>query len=178
MMVTGLGEVASPPQAFSEAQRQQVIAFLYAEARCADESRYDDWLGLVDDEEMLYWVPIAHAHPDPDRTASLIADNRKRLGSRIAQLKTGRRLAQQPASPMRRHLSNIELDRISEREVRVCCNFVIHEYRAQSEHRLHLWAGRYEYRLRDSGKDGLRMYYKRADLVDAAAPIPSLAFLI
>lgn len=177
-MTTALCEAASATGEFSEGERQRVLAFLYTEARCADESRYDDWERLVDDEEMLYWVPIAHARPHPDTTASLIADHRTRLSKRIAQLKTGRRLAQQPVSPMRRHLSNIELERISGTEIRASCNFVIHEFRAQSVHRIHLWAGRYEYRLRDRGRDGLRMYYKRVDLVDAGAPIPSLSFLI
>lgn len=176
-MTTALGEAVAAAGEFSDKERQGVLAFLFAEAKYADESRYDEWEGLVDRDEMLYWVPIAHPHPHPDQTASLIADNRRRLANRIAQLKTGRRLAQQPISPMRRHLSNIELERISGTEVRVGCNFVIHEFRAQSVHRIHLWAGRYEYRLRH-GDAGFRMYYKRVDLVDASAPIPSLAFLI
>lgn len=177
-MTMALCEAACAAGEFSEAERQRVLAFLFAEATYADESRYAEWEGLVDDGEMLYWVPIAHERPHPDTTASLIADNRVRLSKRIAQLKTGRRLAQQPVSPMRRHLANIELERISGTEVRAVCNFVIHEFRAQSVHRVHIWAGRYEYRLRDKGADGLRMFYKRVDLIDASAPIPSLAFLI
>lgn len=177
-MTTALCEAACASGEFSEAERQRILAFLFAEAKYADESRYEEWERLVDDEEMLYWVPIAHERPHPDTTAALIADNRRRLANRIAQLKTGRRLAQQPVSPMRRHLANIELERISGTEVRASCNFVIHEFRAQSLHRVHLWAGRYEYRLRDKGEDGWRMFYKRVDLIDASGPIPSLAFLI
>lgn len=162
---------------FTEAERQRIVAFLFREARLADESRYDEWELLVD-EQMLYWVPGAHSDPDPDRTVSLIADNRSRLHNRILQLKTGRRLAQQPVSPMRRLLGNIELERMSSNEVRAFCNFTLHEYRVQSLHRVRVWAGRYEYHLREKPDGSLRMFCKRVDLIDVAGAVPSLAFLI
>ena len=37
--------------------RLQVEAFLYKEARLADESRYSEWEALVDDD-MHYWIPL------------------------------------------------------------------------------------------------------------------------
>ncbi len=162
--------------AFSVEEKSAIAAFLFEECRLADESKYEQWENLLADD-MLYWVPGGVPDPDPDTTLSVIADHRGRLHNRIAQLMTGRRLAQQPVSPMRRMLSNIELTRLSDTETRACCNFVLHEYRLQSTQKIQIWAGRYEYRLRRN-TEGLRMFYKRVDLINAMGPLPSLAFLI
>jgi benzoate/toluate 1,2-dioxygenase beta subunit len=176
-MSAALADVAAQPQEFTADERTEVAAFLFEEARLADESNYDQWEALVDDD-ILYWVPGGMPDPDPDTTLSIIADHRARLHNRIAQLKTGKRLAQQPVSPMRRHLSNIELKRLSATETCASCNFVLHEYRAQSTHQIQIWAGRYEYRLRRAADGRMRMFYKRVDLINATGPVPSLAFLI
>src|SRR3546814_808536 len=90
----------------SSVDRQSLLDFLSVEARYADEARYDEWDDLLE-SDMFYWVPAGDTEaPNPETTVSVIADNRTRLKNRIAQLKTGLRLAQQPASPMRRQLSN------------------------------------------------------------------------
>jgi benzoate/toluate 1,2-dioxygenase beta subunit len=158
-------------------EKEALQDFVFEEARLADESEYDQWEALVDDD-MLYWVPGAMPNPDPDTTLSVIADHRGRLRKRIAQLNTGRRLSQQPVSPMRRLLSNLQFSRLSETEFCVRCNFALYEYRMQSTHDMHLWAGRCEYRIRRRPDGSLRMFYKRVDLINVAGPLPSLAFLI
>ena len=88
-----------------------VVEFLYREARLADEARYAEWHALwTDDGE--YWVP-ASANPDadPDRHISHIYDNRARIDTRVKLLQTGHRYSQEPASLMRRLISNIEVER-------------------------------------------------------------------
>ena len=51
----------------SEAERREVEAFLFLEARLADTSRYDEWEALVADD-MHYWVPAGPATGDPAAT--------------------------------------------------------------------------------------------------------------
>lgn len=177
MNASVIEHVAAIPVDFDPAKCQAVLNFLVREARLADESRWDEWEALLEDD-MLYWVPGGVPDPDPDTTLSILADNRARLGNRIAQLKTGRRLSQQPVSPMRRLLSNIEMEAISDTETRAYANFALYEYRVQSTHQIVQWAGRYEYRLRARADGSLGMFYKRVDLLNAAGPLPSLAFLI
>jgi len=77
---------------------QAVAAFLYQEARLADEARYAEWLALWTDDG-VYWVP-ATTDPgaNPDRHLSHIYDNRTRLETRIKLLQTGVRYSQEPAS--------------------------------------------------------------------------------
>src|SRR5277367_5087366 len=87
--------------------RHAVEQFLYREARLADEGDYDGWEALWTDDA-LYWVPIDGEGGDPGRQMSVIYDNRRRISTRLNQLRTGKRYAQAPASKLRRLLSNIE----------------------------------------------------------------------
>jgi 3-phenylpropionate/cinnamic acid dioxygenase small subunit len=146
-------------------------AFLYEECRLADEARYSEWEALWDDNA-LYWVPISE-DADPEREIAYIYDNRTRIGKRVAQLKTGYRHSQTPPSKMRRLLSNLELLATDNDTVTIGCNFVLYEYRFA----MTTWAGRYEYLLSTNG-NALRMRGKTVHLVNASAPIGTLAFLI
>ena len=155
--------------------RDQVEAFLYLEARLADESRYDEWLELVADE-MHYWVPVGRADYDPSQRISYINDNRNRLETRIRQLQTGVRYAQSPPSPMRRVISNVEFLEVDEPHVAVGSNFVLYEHSVQASMELRTWAGRATHRLSRHG-DGWRMTAKTVELVNSAVSLPTLAFL-
>ena len=56
-------------QPVSDAEQSEITAFIYREARLADESRYADWEALWADEA-VYWVPRADGHDDvPIRAA-------------------------------------------------------------------------------------------------------------
>ncbi len=153
-----------------------VAAFLYREARLADESRYDEWLALWTDDAH-YWVPSGTGDYDRDRRISFINDNRNRLTTRIRQLQTGVRYAQTPPSPMRRVVSNIELLSVTGDEVEVGSNFVLYELSLQATNELRIWAGRSTHLLRR--RDGqLAMARKVVELVNASQPLPNLAFLL
>ena len=150
-----------------------VERFLYREARLADEHRYDDWEALWTDDA-LYWVPAGSDDADPTTRMSVVYDNRNRISTRIKQFNTGRRHSQNPASRLRRVVSNVELLDAGGPDVTVEANFVLVESR---ERGTQLWAGRYTYRLR--AVDGeLRMAYKKVALVDNARALPTLSFLI
>jgi len=149
-----------------------VAAFVFLEARLADESRYQEWEGLWDDDNTLYWVPRREG-ADPDAEVSYIYDNRRRLASRIRQLSSGVRHAQTPPSKMRRLLANLEVTDIDASTVTIGSNFVLYEYRQV----LTLWAGRYLHRIR-RGESGLRLVEKHVHLINGEGPLPNMAFLI
>lgn len=171
-------------QLVSIEEARQIEALLYKEARLADESRYAEWEDLVDDD-MYYWVPAGQsAGSDPSRTVSVIADNRRRLKSRIAQLMTGVRHAQLPASPMRRVLSNIEVNKDEApkeqgaQEYSVRANFVLYELRAQSTNTIEVWPGSVEYRVRAKASGEWKIFYKKVALVHGSEPLATMGFLI
>lgn len=162
--------------------RAEVEAFLYLEARLADESRYDDWLALFDDETH-YWVPAGPPDYDPASATrvSYVNDNRNRLETRVGQLGTGVRYAQTPPSPMRRVVSNVEiLGRTHDGDqalVEVASNFVLYELSAQASNEIRIWAGRTTHALRRAD-DSFLIRRKVVELVNASRPLPTLAFLL
>jgi len=160
----------------SDSDYRAAVEFLYREARLADEARYAEWLALWTDDG-IYWVP-ATTDPgaDPDRHLSHIYDNRARLDTRVNLLRSGHRYSQEPASLMRRLVSNVEV--ASEGgELVAESNFILAELSVQAGHEMHWWAGRVTHRLRRVG-DELRMSRKKVVLVNAAEPLPNLSFLI
>jgi benzoate/toluate 1,2-dioxygenase beta subunit len=76
-----------------------IEAFLYREARLADAHDYDGWEALWTDDA-IYWVPVDGEGRDPLTTMSIIYDNRNRIGTRLNQLRTGKRYSQAPRSDL------------------------------------------------------------------------------
>ncbi|MCW2756868.1 MAG: cbdB 2 [Nocardioidaceae bacterium] len=150
---------------------EAVAAFLFREARLADESRYDEWESLWDDDA-IYWVPRKD-DADPERDVSFLYDNRARIRSRVAQLRSGRRHSQTPPSKMRRSLANIEIVDVDGDLVHAAANFALYEHR----HVTHVWAGRYQFTLR-TAPDGLRLVRKTVLLINNEDAIRTIAFLL
>jgi 3-phenylpropionate/cinnamic acid dioxygenase small subunit len=161
----------------TEDERRAVLDFLYREARLADEARYAEWLSLWTDDA-VYWVP-ATTDPaaDPDKHLSHIYDNRGRLETRVRMLQSGYRYSQEPASLMRRLISNVEIAEAPGGEVIAESNFILGELAVQAAHEMHWWVGRTTHRLRRVGGE-LRLCAKKVVLVNAAEPLPNLTFLI
>jgi benzoate/toluate 1,2-dioxygenase beta subunit len=156
--------------------RAEVEAFLYTEARLADEFQLDEWEALLTDD-FHYWVPAGRLEGDPADQLAYLNDNRTRVATRIRQLKTGKRLSQLPVSPMRRVISNIEVSDADDGEISVAANFVIYEVAAQSSGELRVWPGHVQYRLRRVDEI-LRMSAKWVELVTADVGQRNLTFLI
>lgn len=155
---------------------RQVEQFLFREARYCDEHDFDAWEELWTDDA-LYWVPVDGAEHDPLTYMSIIYDNRNRITTRLAQLRTGKRYAQAPPSNLRRVISNIEF--LEPREdvvddVRVGANFVLYE---SKERGIKMWAGRVTYTLRVLDGE-IRLAAKTVVLVNNAETIPTMGFLI
>ena len=85
-----------------------LVAFIYHEARLADEARYSEWEALWDDDARVLGADGARTRTRR-RTVSYINDNRTRIRSRVAQLNTGVRHSQTPPSVLRRTVSNFEV---------------------------------------------------------------------
>jgi nitrite reductase/ring-hydroxylating ferredoxin subunit len=92
-------------------------------------------------------------------------------------LQTGHRYSQEPASLMRRLISNIEVAAADNGELVAESNFALAELAIQDKREMHWWVGRTTHRLRPVG-GALKMCRKTVVLVNAAEPLPNLSFLI
>jgi len=78
---------------------------------------------------------------------------------------------------MRRLISNIEVASAEDGELVAESNFLLAELSVQARHEMHWWAGRTTHRLRRVAGE-LKMCGKKVVLVNAAEPLPNLAFLV
>ena len=104
----------------------------------------------------------------------MLFDNRSRIGTRIRQLKTGRRHSQNPVSNICRLMTNIEVLGTHATDTVVAAAMLTIESRDRGTT---VWAGRCEYRLRRIDEE-LRMSFKKILLVDRDRPLNTLSFLI
>ena len=153
--------------------RRQIEDFIYREARLADEQRAEEWLALWTDDG-VYWVPANRDDIDPTREVSFVYDDRQGIGDRVERLKQGLAFAQDPASRMRRMLSNIEIEEEENGEITVYSNFMVIELR---RHVQNIWAGRMMYRLRHQNGH-LKMALKKVMLVNNDEEIPAFQFIL
>ena len=151
----------------------QVTAFIYREARLADNHEYDAWEALWTDDA-IYWIPANGEGDDPDNQMSIVYDNRSRIALRIKQFHTGKRHSQTPKSRLCRIMSNVELVQADAEQIQACANAMVFESNTRGDT---IWASRNAYTLRRDG-DRLRMSLKKVVLVNNDKALYSMSFLI
>lgn len=153
---------------------RRIEAFVYREARLADENRYDEWLSLWL-EDATYWVPANKDDYDPHHHVSIIYDRWERLQDRVDRLKSGAAWSQEPQSRMRRIVSNVEIDEIkADGVIVVRSNFVLGELRRDLQT---AYFAAQEHHLRMIGSD-LKMSLKKVMLINNDEPLHNLSFLV
>jgi benzoate/toluate 1,2-dioxygenase beta subunit len=92
---------------------QQVVDFLYREARLLDDRQWDEWLTCYAPHS-VYWMPAwdddDELIEDPQREISLIYyPNRDGLEDRVFRIKTERSGASMPEPRTNHHIANVEI---------------------------------------------------------------------
>ena len=159
----------------SEVDREAVRAFLYREARLADEWRLDEWLALWAEGDIRYWIPCNQDDIDPQRQLSIIYDDRARLEMRVRRVQSGLAWTQEPRSRLRRIMGNIEIFPGND-HLQVWANFQAAELRPNDPDPT-LWIGRSEYHLVGPPGD-LRMRRKKVLLLNNDQEMTQLSCLL
>jgi benzoate/toluate 1,2-dioxygenase beta subunit len=146
--------------------KDELEAFVLAEARLLDERRFSDWLALFA-EDGVYWVPTNPQQASPQEALSLFYEPKALLAMRVARLERPDMHVQSPASRTVHHVSAVEVS--GELEVRSA--LVVAEWRAGDAR---WFAARVLHRLRREAQ-GLRIVLKRVDLIDSEAPQRAIA---
>jgi len=145
--------------------KDELEAFVLAEARLLDERRFSDWLALFA-EDGVYWVPTNPRQASPQEALSLFYEPKPLLAMRVARLERPDMHVQSPASRTVHHVSAVE---VGDLEVRSA--LVVAEWRAGDAR---WFAARVLHRLRREAQ-GLRIVLKRVDLIDSEAPQRAIA---
>ena len=143
--------------------------FLLLEARLLDEARFDDWLALFT-PDAWYWVPSQPDQPDRHETVSLIYDDRRLLETRVRRLASPRMYSQEPRSRTSRLVANVTIEEAGREACTVRSKFIMMEFRRDSQR---IFGGTTFHRLVQA-EDGLRIAWKRVDLVSCDAPMDGI----
>ncbi|WP_404451927.1 aromatic-ring-hydroxylating dioxygenase subunit beta [Virgibacillus necropolis] len=106
--------------------RQDVVDFLYTEAKLLDEWKLKEWAALFTDDA-LYTVPPL-GDPDASATTSLffVHDDRKRLEERAERLLKKEAHVEYPHSTTIRNVHNILVQDLDSDVIKVKSNFTTH----------------------------------------------------
>jgi len=152
--------------------RDQLIDFIYDEARMLDEGRYDDWLALWL-EDGHYWMPLDYKQTDPHLVTSLLYEDMFMLRLRVERLNGARTFSQKPKSRCHHVIQRPFVDVMEEE--RFVTNTSMHyvETRLDEQFLLALTAI-HELRLVDGA---LRIASKRVDLLNSDAAFGNIQLL-
>jgi len=145
---------------------QQLIDFVYAEARMLDEQRFDDWLNLFS-EDAHYWMPLAPGQQDPRLHTSLLYEDKLLLRVRVERLAGARTFSQQPRSRSHHLLQQPSVEQSDRDAGRYTLRTAFHyvETRLDTQNLFAGWAT--HDLVTENG--ALRIRLKRVDLVNCDA---------
>lgn len=151
-----------------------LIDFVYHEARLLDEARFEEWLGLYT-EDAYYWMPLVPGQTDPVLHASLLYEDKLLLRVRVERLMGQRTFSQQPRSRGHRLLQRPTIERDHPEHQPEAGRFVVrtsfHYVETRGDEQT-LYAGWATHHLR--WEDGLRIALKRVDLVNCDAAFANI----
>ena len=150
----------------SAPSNQDLVDFVYREARLIDQHRFEEWLELFA-EDGRYWMPLEWGQSDPKLTCSLMYEDKMLLGIRVERLKGNRTFSQKPKSRCHHVLQAPQVDERDEAANRYVVWTPMHyvETRLDEQNLYAAWAT-HTLALED-GK--LRIKLKRVDIVNCDA---------
>ncbi|WP_156288948.1 aromatic-ring-hydroxylating dioxygenase subunit beta [Oceanobacillus salinisoli] len=130
--------------------RQDVVDFLYKEAKLLDEWKLKEWAALFTDDGTYTVPPIGE--PDATATESLfyVHDNRQRLQERAERLLKKEAHVEYPHSTTLRNYHNILVDNINSEVINVECNFTTHRTKREV---VDMFIGKLEYEIVQQGNE-------------------------
>jgi 3-phenylpropionate/cinnamic acid dioxygenase small subunit len=152
-----------------------LIAFVYREARLLDEQDFDHWLALFT-EDGRYWMPLEYGQTDRRLTATLMDEDLFLLRLRVERLKGNRTYSQKPKSRSHHLLQRPQIDRFDPDTNRYVVWTPMHyvETRLDQQDLYAAWA---THELTEI--DGvLRIRTKRVDLVNCDAAFGSIQLFL
>jgi 3-phenylpropionate/cinnamic acid dioxygenase small subunit len=154
---------------------QQLIDFVFREARLLDQQRLDDWLDLFC-EDGRYWMPLEPGQSDPRLTASLMYEDKLLLRVRIERLRGKATYSQSPASRCHHVLQLPQVDQRDDQAGRWVTWTPLHYVESRGD-RQTLYAAWATHHLTRVG-GAIKISLKRVDLVNCDAALGSIQLFV
>jgi len=152
--------------------RDQVIDFIYEEARMLDEGRFSEWLALwLDDGH--YWMPLDYKQTDPHLVTSLMYEDLFMLRLRVERLEGARTFSQKPKSRCHHVIQRPFIDAMDSEKIVTNTSMHYVETRLDEQFLLALTAT-HELRVVDGA---IRIANKRVDLLNSDAAFRNIQLL-
>lgn len=156
----------STGSAINQHLRDELEAFVYAEAELLDDGRFDDWLALFADDG-IYWVPAVPGQDDPLNTVSIFYEDKDIMAIRIRRMTHPANVAQSPFPRTSHVVGQLHFHKANDRTYHVSSRMQVVEYREGDGQRI--FGGKCHHTLRREG-DNIKIVLKRVDLVNCDAP--------
>ncbi|WP_050928423.1 aromatic-ring-hydroxylating dioxygenase subunit beta [Aestuariivita boseongensis] len=158
----------------SAPSKDDLIDFIYAEARMLDEGRFNDWLALWMPEGH-YWMPLDYKQEDPLTTTSFLYEDNFMLRLRVERLEGERTFSQKPKSRCHHVLNRPFVDEYDVDANRFVTNTAMHYVETRlDEQQLLAITATHELTTVDGA---IRIANKRVDLLNCDAAFGNIQLL-
>ncbi|MBO6777258.1 MAG: nuclear transport factor 2 family protein [Marinibacterium sp.] len=155
-------------------RRDEIVDFLYNEARMLDEARYNDWLALWL-ETGHYWMPLDFKQTDPHLVTSFLYEDYFMIRLRIERLDGVRTFSQKPKSRCLHVLNRPFIDEADDEAGTYKTVTAMHYLETRLDDQLLLGVtATHDLQVVDGV---LRIANKRVDLVNCDAAFPNIQLL-
>ena len=154
--------------------KDDLIDFIYAEARMLDEGRYDEWLDLwLADGH--YWMPLDYKQTDPHLVTSFLYEDMFMLKLRVERLNGARTFSQKPKSRCHHVIQRPFVDKLDNDDGDYVTNTSMHYVETRLDEQFLLALTATHELKRVNGE--LRIANKRVDLLNCDAAFGNIQLL-
>jgi len=154
--------------------KDDLIDFLYLEARMLDEGRFNEWLALWMPEGH-YWMPLDYKQDDPLTTTSFLYEDNFMLRLRVERLEGERTFSQKPKSRCHHVFNRPFVDAYDPEANRYVTNTAMHYVETRlDEQQLLAITATHELTTVDGA---IRIANKRVDLLNCDAAFGNIQLL-
>lgn len=125
-------------------ERQDIVDFLYKEAKLLDEWKLKEWATLFTDDGTYKIPPLGSPDASPTESIFYVHDDRARLQDRAERLLKKEAHVEYPHSTTTRNYHNIIVNNLESDVISVECNFTTHRTKREV---LDTFIGKAEYEL-------------------------------
>ncbi len=155
--------------------REDLIDFVYDEARMLDDGRFDEWLDLWTPDS-YYWMPLDYNQQDAKHVTSLLHEDAFMRKLRVERFKGERTFSQKPKTRCHHVLNRPFIDQMDEEKGEYVTHTAFHYVETRLDEQILLAAtARHELKLVDGA---LKIAHKRVDLLNSDAAFGNIQMFL